>query len=164
MSRHEDMSLRPRPGEDAAAVIERVTAAAKASVAIELSAALARAAVEALIPHGDETVEVSRAFLEALIEEVEETEPICDHSVGICACSEAATLAELKLRLEGLMPCPECHGEGFIWDEEAVTWACVEYVSRHGGTLKEARDALGDDPGYVKCPRCESRGSVPVAA
>jgi hypothetical protein len=161
MSRHSDMSLRPRPGESAEDVIARVTAAAKASATIELPTALLRAAVEALIPHGDETVDVSRSFLAELIEEVEATEPVCDHSVGICACSEAATLAELKLRLEGMMSCPECHGEGATWSETALSDALRYYSHRHNVSREDAHAALGDDPGYVKCSRCEGAGRVP---
>lgn len=128
---------------------------------LELPGALYRAALEALIPSLDAATELPREFVRMLAEEIEANDVSCDHSVGICACGEAATLAELKLRLDGMMTCPECGGEGFTWDERVYVLRIKGYVSLHGGSEAEARGALGDD-GYATCPRCKGKCVVAV--
>lgn len=39
----------------------------------------------------------------------------CDHSVGICTCTEAGLVAALKLSKEGKRYCPTCFGDGVVW-------------------------------------------------
>lgn len=99
---------------------------------------------------------VSRAFLQALIDWVGEGLDGCDHSVGICQCEALGLHAELKLAINGELTCPECKGEGFVWDAEV-----------HRAAVAEARARRGEDPyedlsdcGNVKCPTCESSGVV----
>ena len=110
--------------------------------------------------HKDLT-DVPRTLIEAIIEYLSE-DLGCDHSVGICMCSTIAVVNELNLLLDGKMTCPTCHGEGFTFDYDALEAACVTYAEKHGGTVKEARDYIGDDPGYIKCPHCEGRSVVPI--
>lgn len=63
---------------------------------------------------------------------------VCDHSVNICACREAAVVAALKLALIGKRYCPTCCGDGVIYES-------------------------GDD-GDMECPTCEKCGGSGIVA
>lgn len=115
---------------------------------IEMPVELMREAVNCLIPYlavsredrsnSIEKYDYSRKFIEALIEEIIEGEPFCDHEVGICACGAIAILDELKLRLNGQTACPQCYGEGWI-------------------------DISSEDYRMKTCPKCLGRGVVNLA-
>lgn len=60
---------------------------------------------------------MSRNFLVALKEEYEAGEPVCDHSVGICACGERVAVETITMLLDGKQLCNNCDGWGFYQDE-----------------------------------------------
>jgi hypothetical protein len=57
--------------------------------------------------------DVSEDLVRALVEHLEETDMVCDHSVNICVCHAKAVHESLKLWLDGKRLCPVCGGEGF---------------------------------------------------
>lgn len=103
---------------------------------LDLPTGLVRAACEHVVPYlpvsaidrsnSIATHDFSRGFIEALVEEIEAGEPFCDHAVGICSCDTLSVLADLKLRLDGRMTCPECCGDGFVEDYERCDRCCGE--------------------------------------
>jgi hypothetical protein len=66
----------------------------------------------------EDSIDVSPAYLSALIAELSEGVDGCDHSVGICMCAEVAIIDELHLRLDGKMTCRVCGGDGVTYREE----------------------------------------------
>lgn len=119
---------------------------------IELPTDLMKEAVDCVVPYlavskddrsnSIKTFDYSRKFIEALVEEIKEGEPFCDHSVGICACGALAILNELQLRLKGMKTCPTCYGDGFEY-VEAIT-----------------RNNYGHDSDMIECRECEGTGAV----
>jgi len=96
---------------------------------------------------GEATHDISVAFVSAVVENIMDAEPGCDHSVGICMCGERAVVEELRLWLDGKETCPTCHGDGFVWNE-------AKY---------KARPVLEDDGdwwGHEACPRCGGKQVV----
>ena len=97
---------------------------------------------------GEATHDISVAFVRAVLENIMDGEPGCDHSVGICMCGERAVVEELQLWLDGKETCPECHGDGFIWNK-----------------VKYARPNTDDDAdawGNEVCPRCDGKQAVAI--
>lgn len=104
--------------------------------------------------------DVPRSLVEAAIEYLSE-DLVCDHNVGICMCSTAAVVDELRLALDGKLTCHTCGGEGFTWNENRHRAECQKLATHHGyKDWKEAADVLGDSPGYATCPECEGSGHV----
>lgn len=94
-------------------------------------------------PSEHDPIELSRAMVESLAREIEDNEPLCDHSVGICACFEAGVLEELTMLLDGRSPCRACDGLGAV--EEAGT-------DEYDGGL------------HVPCAPCSGKGWLAVDA
>jgi len=117
---------------------------------------LVRAAFDELAPSVKEgsthleRLDFTDDFIEALIDELIEGDPICDHSVGICACYLIDLIRELKLQINGRETCPLCAGDGFIYRDRHVP-ECEKY--RISGYDCEGEHVLG-------CWLCEQRGWV----
>lgn len=86
-------------------------------------------------------VEFSVELVEALIEELLDAEPFCDHSVGICACSTQGVIEALRGALVGMKDCPACFGDTYV------------YVEYHQPICWEALQRIGDcqDVHMVRC-------------
>ena len=72
----------------------------------------------------EKTLDLSEDTLKALVADLRECVDGCDHSVGICMCSEVGVLEELERRSRGKMTCPKCHGDGFTWREAHEDGTC----------------------------------------
>ncbi len=120
---------------------------------VELGTAFMRDAVLCVVPYlprsrqdttnSFEEHYYSKKFIRALADEIEANEPVCDHSVGICACGEQQILARLKLALRDRQPCSTCHGEGYL------------DVGVDDGSPLDSHD-------FRTCLTCKGEGSVPV--
>lgn len=69
------------------------------------------------------TVTISQRSAQRLVDLLERTEPVCDHSVGICACDTLTVMNDLSLAMDGVRVCPGCGGMGwgdFIDDEHEL--------------------------------------------
>ena len=74
-------------------------------------------------------------FIEALRAELLATEPLCDHSVGICACGTLAVIEELQTLLDKVKLCPECLGDGvsLTFSDSTIEGTTTEVCTRCGG-------------------------------
>lgn len=131
---------------------------------LELSTGLVSEAVTAVVPYlarsrtdrtnSFETYDFSRKFIEALVEELEAGDLFCDHSVGICTCSEQQTVAELKLALDGKKPCHDCGGEGFVYNKSRIALEASRSLER---------GSYFDPEQFTEtCRRCSGSGTVPL--
>lgn len=128
-------------------------------VIFEFPAQLLREAMEAIAGaeparYGKDTVDVTRRFVQALVDEINDGDPFCDHSVGICSCAVQGVLEELELALEGKQTCSNCGGEGVVYDEAKYNEAKAE-AEKDGWTVD-------DYAGAIKCPKCDGSGRVPL--
>lgn len=92
------------------------------------------------------TQDVSVEFVGALLGHLEESDPICDHSVGICACATQRVMLDLALWVIGRRECTACGGDGI-----------GDFVERH------VTDEFGNDweeHEPVPCIPCEGKGTV----
>jgi len=101
----------------------------------------------------DRLTDIPMSLLDGLIELFSE-DLGCDHSVGICMCGIIALVAELKLAKMGKMYCPDCHGDGDVWSQEAHD----EALKRNPERAEYDTDSLG----YIECAKCNRTGIVPV--
>lgn len=92
--------------------------------------------------------DINEPLIEALVEYLDEADLFCDHSVGICSCSDLAMLNELRLWLARAKSCPKCGGEG-IGDMFEVVVESEEF---------------GEFTDYVTlpCETCTGKGTVPL--
>ena len=115
---------------------------------VRLPKKLVLAIIEAI---GDEdSLEVDLTFARSLKRELENTEPVCDHSVGICCCETVGMMEDLVLAIDGLERCGECSGEGWVYIEEHRE-PCARWAS-------EGMDCF--DSHMVDCPKCHRKGVV----
>ena len=109
----------------------------------------------------DAEIDVPRALLEAIVDYLSE-DLGCDHSVGICMCGIIDVVGDLKLALDGRQRCPECAGDGAVYSKEAYESAAVQYAAHYETTPEDAKKYMCDLDGMIKCPSCDSNGSVPI--
>lgn len=104
---------------------------------------------EAFGTSGDvETTDIDPGFVELLLAYIEESEPLCDHSVGICACVTRGVMEELTLWVAGLRLCTNCGGEG-IEDYEEIHVTSEEFG--------DFTDHVG-----ITCKICGGSGTRPL--
>lgn len=96
-----------------------------------------------------ETTDINPEFVEVLVEYLDEADLFCDHSVGICSCSDLAVLEELRLWLGKLRSCPACGGEGI-----------GDMVEEH--IVDEAMGIDYTDYRTFPCETCKGKGTVPL--
>lgn len=90
-------------------------------------------------------VEVPQTLFQAVLDNLKEMYEGCDHSVGICMCSELLMVRELVLADNGRESCRSCAGEGF------VAW-------KVSGTLMEGNLVWEDRT----CPKCQGVGTQQI--
>jgi hypothetical protein len=100
-------------------------------------------------------IDIRKTLLEAVIQELEDAEPSCDHAVGICMCSVIGILDELKLAVQGKRTCPECHGDTFVYDEKETLYKATVGLNRD-------HDSYYDGEEYKTCPTCKGSGNVSI--
>lgn len=110
--------------------------------------------------------EYPRVLVQAVVDYLSE-DLSCDHSVNICMCSTAAVVEELNLNLAGRQTCPDCGGDGHVWNQEAFDAAQAsrdEEARRAKEGLIEWRDELwwdlSESHGYEPCNRCDKKGYI----
>ena len=99
----------------------------------------------------NQTSDFPVALLDGLIEFFREAGG-CDHSVGICLCSEEQAAYELELAKVGKRVCPGCGGDGTEWDQAKADEAAAKQS-----------DYADDFAGMVKCTGCDGQGVMVVA-
>lgn len=116
----------------------------------EIDGKLLAAALAAAFSDGTrvDDQDVPVALVELLLEHIEEGEPFCDHSVGICACSTRAVMEELTLWVAGKRLCTNCGGDGIEDYEE------VHVTSEEFGDFTDYRG--------ITCKVCGGSGTRPL--
>lgn len=99
---------------------------------------------------GEERHEISEAFVRAVVENIEEAEPGCDHSVGICMCGARQVLEDLRLWLDHKERCPVCNGDGFYYSPEVWSQAMSDY--KMDAYRQRTENPPDENAGYVQCP------------
>ena len=105
----------------------------------------------------DSDSEYPRVLVQAVVDYLSE-DLTCDHSVNICMCGTSAVVSELMLNMKGKRTCPQCSGDGFVYNKEKYEAAKAKYLAEWRGEMWWDIESEG----YEDCARCNKTGSVDI--
>lgn len=109
------------------------------------------------------TTDVPRPLIEMLLKYFEDCiDGGCDHEVNVCTCEYQGAAKEIRLLLQGKITCPQCGGDGFVWDKERYDANVAALMAENGWTRGQVEEVHADEPGYADCPTCAKTHTVTV--